>query len=158
MAEKKPSLRIEPAHSLLYEPESLAQVESIPDTDNLLQAVASSLKNPFNDRQREAFASSFTERILLLWGPPGTGKTTVLAGMILGWLERACSTGKPVCIGIGASNYNAIDNVLVEVIELVERRIQQSGGVLLPVTVARVRSDHSHASRDERLIDHQRRR
>jgi len=153
MAERKPSPRIEPAHSILYDPASLARVEAIPDTDNLLQTAALSLKNPFNDRQREAFALSFTQRILLLWGPPGTGKTTVLAGIILGWLERASSTGEPVCIGVGASNYNAIDNVLVEVIELIERRIQQSGDFLLPVTVARVRSDHSHAPRDKRIID-----
>jgi ATP-dependent exoDNAse (exonuclease V) alpha subunit len=96
MAERKSSLRIEPAHRILYEPASLAQVEAIPDTDSLLQTVALSLKNPFNDRQREAFALSFAERILLLWGPPGTGKTTVLAGIILGWLERARSTGRPV--------------------------------------------------------------
>ncbi len=153
MAEAKQAPRTEPAHSILYDPASLARVENIPDADSLLQTITPSLKNPFNSRQQEAFKSSLAERVLLLWGPPGTGKTTVLAGIILGRLENANATGKPVCVGIGASNYNAIDNVLIEVTELIERRIQQAGNFHLPLTIARVRGDHSQPPRDDRIAD-----
>ena len=86
------------------------------------------LENPFNERQVEAFRRSFTDRLFLLWGPPGTGKTTVLAGMILGWLERAWANRSPVSIGVGASNYNAIDNVLREVADLLDRKSRQEEG------------------------------
>lgn len=153
MVEAKRVSQTEPAHSFLYDPWNLPSVEGVPDTDRLLHAVTQSLKYPFNGRQEEAFNQSFAERLLLLWGPPGTGKTTVLAGIILGYLEHAQATGRPVTIGIGASNYNAIDNVLVEVIDLVERRLSQVGDFALPVTIARVRGDHSQQPRDTRIVD-----
>src|SRR5262245_45796361 len=103
---RKDRPRTEPAHGFLYEPGSLAPPAAGTDTGALLKAVTEYLEFPFNARQGEAFCRSFTDRLFLLWGPPGTGKTTVLAGMILGWLERAWASGKPVSIGVGASNYN----------------------------------------------------
>src|ERR1044071_2336032 len=145
MIEAKRVSQTEPAHSFLYNPGSLPPVDAVPDADVIFHTVTRSLKKPFNARQEAAFRRSFAERLLLLWGPPGTGKTTVLASIILGYLEHAQATGKPVVIGIGASNYNAIDNVLIEVIDLIERRLARVGNFTLPVIVARVRGDHSQA-------------
>ncbi len=112
------SARTEPAHALLYEPANLSPVLDPPDTDALVARVEASLANPFNERQKRALARSFTERLSLLWGPPGTGKTTVLAAIVLGWLERAWHDGVPVTVGVGASNYNAIDNLLSPIADL----------------------------------------
>lgn len=150
---RKDHPRSEPAHGFLYEPGTLAAPSSGADPDALLQAVTRYLEFPFNARQIEAFRRSFTDRLFLLWGPPGTGKTTVLAGTILGWLERAWASGKPVTVGVGASNYNAIDNVLREVADLLDQRRARHGDPPLPVRLTRIRSDASPPPGDGRIED-----
>src|SRR5919109_2132102 len=71
--------RTEPAHSFLHMPGSLTPPDAVADAADLLQKVTSYLEHPFNERQAEAFCRSLTERLFLLWGPPGPGKTTVVA-------------------------------------------------------------------------------
>lgn len=143
----------EPAHALLYDPQVLSPVRNVPDVDAVGATLGSYLANPFNERQHQAFARSFTERLSLLWGPPGTGKTTVLAGIVLGWLERAWEEGVPITIGIGASNYNAIDNLLTPVLDLLERRSARRGDPPIPTRVVRVRSSNSQSPSDPRPED-----
>lgn len=147
---RKEHPRTEPAYGFLYEPGSL-EPPSVSASD--LPKPAPYLENPLNARQVEAFRRSFTDRLFLLWGPPGTGKTTVLAGMILGWLERAWANRSPLSIGVGASNYNAIDNVLREVADLLDRRSRREGMPPQSVRLARVRSDAATAPGDDRIED-----
>jgi DNA replication ATP-dependent helicase Dna2 len=153
MPRRAPYARTEPAHSFFYAPAQLHVATQAPDTAELLSRVSRAFTHPFNTRQADAFARSFTERLVLLWGPPGTGKTTVLAGIVLGWLERAWQHGEPVCIGIGASNYNAIDNVLTEVAEVLEHRDQRVGVPPLATRLLRVRSASAHPPLDTRIQD-----
>ncbi len=143
----------EPAFSLLYQPGVLAPPPDPPDLPMLLAQVSQSLKWPFNTRQEQAFGRAFTERLSLLLGPPGTGKTSVLAGIILGWLERAWSTGRPVCIGVGASNYNAIDKALSEIADLLDRRRATVGSDSQSVCLARLRRDSAAPPTDGRITD-----
>lgn len=152
MAKAKEAVnKVEPAHSLFYEPKQLAPVANVVDTRYLLSQVNLSLEYSFNAQQSKAFESSFTKRISLLWGPPGTGKTTVLAGIVLGWLENAWQHKKSVCIGIGSSNYNAIDNLLQEVAELLARRKKVLGNEA--VSLARLRSDSAEALISDEIVD-----
>ena len=153
MPRRAPYARTEPAHSFFYAPTQLHVTTPAPDTAALLTHVSRAFPHPFNARQAEAFARSFTERLLLLWGPPGTGKTTVLAGIILGWLERAWHHGEPVCMGVGASNYNAIDNVLTEVAAALEQRYQRVGVPPLATRLLRVRSASALPPLDTRIED-----
>ena len=146
-------VQTDPAHALLYDPQALASVRDIPDIDAVGATLGSYLPDPFNERQGQAFARSFTERLSLLWGPPGTGKTTVLAGIVLGWLERAWEEGAPVTIGIGASNYNAIDNLLTPVLDLLEHRNARRREPPIPTRVVRVRSSYSQPPSDPRPQD-----
>jgi hypothetical protein len=143
MARKK---RTEPAHSFLYAPSALAAPEITVDPAELLNRITPALKRPFNRRQEEAFNASFRQRLSLIWGPPGTGKTTVLAGIVLGWLRQAIESKQEVRIGVGASNYNAIDNVLSAVADLLKR----SG---LNARLCRVRSDSAAPPEDLRVED-----
>ena len=130
--------KTEPAHSLLYQPNSLSNNVN-PNVDEVLNFVDACLVNKFNDSQKLVFKGSFIDRVTLLWGPPGTGKTTVLAGIVLGWIENAQRQNSPLCIGIGSSNWTAIDNLLIEIAKLSERRQAQIGKLNLKVEVCGVR-------------------
>ena len=153
MASRGANPRVEPAHGFLYDPNGLQVTQTVNRVEDLLAQASNYLRNPFNARQQDAFYASFTERASLVWGPPGTGKTTVLAGIILGWIEQAWRTGHPVSVGVGASNYNAIDNVLREVVELLQRRRERLGNPPGDVRVARLRSESAKPPLDERIED-----
>ena len=133
--------KTEPAHSLMYDPNSLAPGKRFIDTTGLYNKVKRYLKDVFNEEQENVFHNAFENRLTLIWGPPGTGKTTVLAGTILGWIEYYAEAGIPLRIGIGSSNYNAIDNVLSETLDLISKRAEGVGVPAYPISVKRVRSD-----------------
>ncbi|HEX7315870.1 MAG TPA: ATP-binding protein [Pyrinomonadaceae bacterium] len=152
MSGRKEAPRTEPAHSILYEPEKLTPPAEVPDLDALLREVTPALKKPFNARQVRAFETSFNQPVSLIWGPPGTGKTTVLAGIIVGALVHAEATGTPVRICVGASNYNALDNVLRDAVALYERYVEHKRKEWTARFV-RVRSDHASVPLDGRLED-----
>ena len=99
---KRPTKMTEPAHSLMYTPGSLAAGKTFADTNQLYAKVTPYLKDAFNEKQESLFHDAFGNRISLLWGPPGTGKTTVLAGTILGWIEHYAEAGIPLRVGIGS--------------------------------------------------------
>lgn len=147
MPKKQP---IEPAHSILYAPANLPAPNSTVNAADLLAKITPALENPFNERQCEAFADAFAKRVSLVWGPPGTGKTTVLAGVILGFLKLADELEKPVSICIGASNYNAIDNVLTEAFGLYEKH---ESNLKIKTRFLRVRSPHAAPPNNSQLED-----
>jgi superfamily I DNA and/or RNA helicase len=144
--------KTEPAHSILYEPASLTN-STYDGADESLDTIGKYLANKFNESQSIVFKSSFTERITLLWGPPGTGKTTVLAGIVLGWIENSQRNNKPVCIGVGSSNWTAIDNLLIEVAKLIKKRVEASGKFTKDVDVYRVISGLGENLRHEGIVD-----
>lgn len=151
MARRQPAPRTEPAHSLLYEPHNLLP-PPIKNVAEILRTITPALNNPFNIRQQEAFAVAFNQRLSLVWGPPGTGKTTVLAGIILGYLANANAKQTPIRICVGASNYNALDNVLGEAAALYERYRQQQGGGET-IRFVRIRSDNARPPQNSLLED-----
>lgn len=64
-----------------------------------------------NERQQRAVKSAFTNTLTLLWGPPGTGKTTTLASMLTALAE----SGQSVLL---ISNTNvAVDAALTKVVD-----------------------------------------
>ncbi len=103
----------QPAHSLLYNPLDLkTSIFVNADVDLILADVQRYTENDFNREQKQAIESSFKERVFLLWGPPGTGKTATLAGILLCWVEY-CRVNSFYCsIAVGSSNWTAIDNLL----------------------------------------------
>jgi hypothetical protein len=141
----------EPAHGIIYSPNKLRVIRSFPDPRQMLALVTRYLEYPLNDQQTKAFCRSFTDRLYLLWGPPGTGKTAVVAATALGWMEQAWVTRSDIKIGVGASNYHAIDNVLTEVADLLDRRKKIVGKT--SARIARVRSDSQSPPQDCRLED-----
>ncbi len=81
------------------------------DIPHAVQDCLTSRKIILNPEQRAALQKSVSSQCLLLWGPPGTGKTFALGLMVLGYLSQ----GKSVLL---ASNTNkAVDQALLSVIE-----------------------------------------
>lgn len=153
MPSRTQSPKIEPAHGFMYAPGGLQVKKKGNDVDAIFTKVSKYLKHAFNSRQEEAFRKSFGERLSLLWGPPGTGKTTVVAGSILGWIENAWQSNEPITVGVGASNYNAIDNVLQEVADLFQSRQEVTGTSAENVKIVRVRSQSAKPPLDSRIED-----
>jgi len=141
----------EPAHSILYSPNELQLIRPSADPRQMLALIARYLEYPLNDQQAKAFCRSFTDRLYLLWGPPGTGKTSVVAATALGWMEHAWLTGSGIKIGVGANNYNAIDNVLTEIADLLDRRKKMISTT--SARVVRVRSESHQPPQDNRIGD-----
>ena len=68
--------------------------------------------------QQHAFAHIQRERVLALWGPPGTGKTHFLALTILAMMEAHRQAGKPFRVMIHAFTHAASENVLSKLVAL----------------------------------------
>ncbi len=132
------TVSLEPGHSFFYAPKSLP-VHHKHDPATAITAVNTYVEYKLNTAQEDAIRQSFAQRVSLLWGPPGTGKTWTLAALITAWTEAAATANNPICILVGASNYNAIDNVLLQLSELLGGRPQGAASV----AIARVRSDSS---------------
>lgn len=132
------SATLEPAYSFFYAPKTLKVVHTY-DAEAAIAAVNKYGRYPLNLAQKAAIKQSFAERVSLLWGPPGTGKTWTLAGLIATWVEAALLAKTPITILVGAANYNAIDNVLLQVKDLLAERTSEAPAV----RIMRVRSESS---------------
>ena len=71
-----------------------------------------------NARQQEAVLLPFQRRLGLIEGPPGTGKTHVLACMLIALMLEAWHRGSPLRLAVSALTHQAIDNLLAKVHEL----------------------------------------
>jgi hypothetical protein len=132
--------QLEPAYTFFYAPTKLASPKRR-DAAGALAKVKTYAPDPPNERQADAIAHSFSDRLSMLWGPPGTGKTATLGVLALSWLEDAIARGTGLRICIGASNYNAIDNVLRTCAQLLETRRSAQGE--MQARILRIRSSSS---------------
>jgi AAA domain len=73
---------------------------------------------PLNTRQQEAVLLPFQRRLGLIEGPPGTGKTHVLACMLIALMLEAWHRGSPLRLAVSALTHQAIDTLLAKVHEL----------------------------------------
>ena len=82
-----------------------------PDVENRLCSQGRSL----NPTQWQAWHDALSHRAWLVWGPPGTGKSTTVRAIILGAVLDAQRDGRPLRVLFSAFTYTAIDNVLLDV-------------------------------------------
>jgi hypothetical protein len=73
-----------------------------------------------NARQGEALLLPFRRQLGLIEGPPGTGKTHVLAWMLIALILEAYQAGHPLRLAVSALTHQAIDNVLRKVEQLLQ--------------------------------------
>ncbi|MCZ6872101.1 MAG: AAA domain-containing protein, partial [bacterium] len=71
-----------------------------------------------NRRQQDALLLPFRSPLGLIEGPPGTGKTHLLAWMLIALILQAQQAGRPLRIVVSALTHQAIDNVLLKIQQL----------------------------------------
>lgn len=106
-------MRISPAtpvDRLIWDAHQLANTASGRSLANALPGVMMGGRKPL-DRQMEAIKNAVENRLSLLWGPPGTGKSATALGMLIGLLYEAHIRGAAVRIAITGPTWVAIDNV-----------------------------------------------
>lgn len=87
-----------------------------------------------NDSQNDAIGAAMSSRLSLLWGPPGTGKTRTVVGILRQLLEAEPKKR----ILVAAPTHNAVDNILRKFVDI-------KGPAKSGVTPIRVSTDVSAA-------------
>lgn len=95
-----------------------------------------------NPDQAHAWRAVFREPVSLVWGPPGTGKTYLLAWVLLGIAAAARRLGRPCRIGVAAATHRAIANVLLRL------EAERAGA---PVSLRALKLQGSGSEADEEL-------
>jgi hypothetical protein len=78
----------------------------------VLEPALDQLERPLNDSQWDALIAALTQRLTLIWGPPGTGKSQTLRALITGALVAAQQAGQPLRVLVSTTNYTALDTLL----------------------------------------------
>jgi DNA replication ATP-dependent helicase Dna2 len=68
-----------------------------------------------NPTQWQAWEDALTHRARLVWGPPGTGKSSTVRAIVVGAVLEAHRAKRPLRVLVSAFTYTAIDNVLVDI-------------------------------------------
>jgi|HigsolmetaAR202D_1030399.scaffolds.fasta_scaffold00162_42 Superfamily I DNA and RNA helicases and helicase subunits len=100
-----------------------------------------------NASQWEAWRAALTQRLTLIWGPPGTGKSQTLRAIISGAIWNAQQYKQPLRLLISSNNYTAIDNVLIGVDTLLSKVIKGK-----PYRLFRLQSQYNDPPAD--LVKH----
>jgi DNA replication ATP-dependent helicase Dna2 len=96
-----------------------------------------------NPEQGEAWRAAFEQTVSVIWGPPGTGKTYLLAWMLLGLAAAGRHADQPMRILVTAGTHRAIVNVLVRL-----AREMEDAGLSSLLTAVKLEARGSEADRD----------
>ena len=99
-----------------------------------------------NADQERAWRAAFEQALSLVWGPPGTGKTYLLAWTLLGLASAARRAGRPCRILVTAATHRAVANVLSRLAKEI-----QGAGLDLPLRVAKLRGSGSETDAELEL-------
>jgi DNA replication ATP-dependent helicase Dna2 len=99
-----------PAERFIWDADTLAGEASGRSGATALAAIAAH-GYKLTQRQSDAVRQSVEKRLSLLWGPPGTGKSTPAVALILGLLREAQERGAPLRLAITGPTWVAIDTV-----------------------------------------------
>lgn len=135
-APKKASQHV-PVEEVLWGTASLAQERTGRNAASIRSALEATGVN-LNDSQWAALQAAVEQRLALIWGPPGTGKSETLRAILLGLLLDAHLAGKAIRILVTSNTYDATDNV---VLKTFERILKLGPNVTGQVRLVRLRSD-----------------
>jgi hypothetical protein len=110
----------------------------------LLARAAGAYGRPvLNAEQERAWREAFGRAVSVIWGPPGTGKTYLLAWMLLGMAASAAREGQAFRILVTSATHRAVVNVLVRIAREVE-----AAGVPSPLRAVKLAGSGAEADRD----------
>lgn len=120
-----------------------AEVEAV--REEVLEAASRAYGRPaLNPDQERAWRAVLRRPVSLVWGPPGTGKTYLLAWALVGLAAAARRAGRPLRVLVSSATHRAIVNVLVRV-----SRELEATGLSIPFRAVKLRGSGSEA--DEEL-------
>jgi hypothetical protein len=114
---------VTPVARILWDAPALA----VEDTGLSQQEIATAVQSivqadwPLNESQRDAVIHCLSHRLALVWGPPGTGKTTTAASLVVARMVAARAAGKNIRVLITGPTYTAWEKLFGEVLELLEK-------------------------------------
>jgi hypothetical protein len=114
----------QPDHDLLRlirDPRGFAQVIREPAT--IMKSLAALQEDGLTPSQRQALRQVAQNRLTLVWGPPGTGKTHFLAHAVVYLAEAYRQAGAVLRIGVTTFTHAAIENLLLAI----EAGVAQTG-------------------------------
>ena len=92
-------------------------------------------EQPLNSAQAEGFESAIENRLTLLLGPPGTGKSATATAIVAGLIHEAKTNGKRLRLALTGPTWVAIDNVLKKM-----PKVRKKLGLGEAVRIVRLRS------------------
>jgi hypothetical protein len=113
---------VTPAARVLWDAAALA----VERTNIPLRAVRTAITEivnvgwPCNQSQRTAVEHCLNHRLSIVWGPPGTGKTTTAAALVAARVVAALASGQNLRLLITGPTYNAWEKLLDDTLTLLE--------------------------------------
>ncbi|MDX1121826.1 AAA family ATPase [Sinorhizobium medicae] len=108
---RKPRLKEtgNPAVDFIWKADELAR----PRERDLAAAIATiPQQTKDNPSQLKAITTALTQRLSLLWGPPGTGKSETAAALLVALIAQCKAEGKSLRVAITGPTWVAVDNVM----------------------------------------------
>ena len=122
----------------------LAPLSADAARDAALEPAARHLGRPvLNAEQQAAWRAAFDDAVSVVWGPPGTGKTYLLAWTLIGLAAAAKREGRPMRILVSAATHRAIVNVLARL-----ARELADAGIAVPLRAVKLAGRGSEADAD----------
>jgi DNA replication ATP-dependent helicase Dna2 len=111
---------------------------------DLLDRASDHLGRPVLNREQERARRAVFERACsVIWGPPGTGKTYLLAWTLLSLAASARREGRPLRILVTSATHRAVVNVLVRMAREVE-----GADIAWPLRAVKLKGSGSEADAD----------
>jgi DNA replication ATP-dependent helicase Dna2 len=140
---------VRPAAEVLWEAQRLAGESTGRDVVSLRGHLEPSLAargRILMPDQWAAWEAGLRQRLTLVWGPPGTGKSFTLRALIQGAVLDAFNHGKSLRLLITAHTYPAVDNLLLRLQDELHDLIQTNGE--RPYRLVRVQSGYRSVEHD----------
>ncbi len=105
-------------------------------------------RDVLNPEQRDAWRAVLRDAATVIWGPPGTGKTYLLAWILVGLAAEARRAGRPLRVLVTSATHRAVVNVLSRLAKEVA-----ATGVEVPMRLLKLKGSGNPADAELDALD-----